>query len=388
MDENIDEFDEVIEKLRMGEGVDEATGETTEQKESATSKPQSATDQTVDQLQQILTACDRETLSAVITELCRISGWTTEITQNEPLEQTVFHARKALPHPQSVRIVVHTTSQIDGESVQNLLDEDTEDKSGQQTIVVSTPPTENATEMIQQTPFKVIDVEDLAQDILGRNLVEPVIQYTTSEEDITADTGFLQASDEKGTQTAGTEPSDSSTQEEADNGAATTSPVVGEGDYLTIDVVGFDQKHIEYEDRDEDILEEREYTVICLHIENKTSYEWNIRGSRDLAVTSTEGFSYDNPQNNGWSNHTGQFTPWNNAKRHDIKPNSKIRAVVIYKTWFEPDRIEYSADLLHVHGDDNKTTGTEQISIQLNDAARKGLGSLPDSLPIDGVVLN
>lgn len=389
MDEEIDEFDEVIKNLRMGDGVDDTTDEKTEQQEPATSQPQTGTDEKVGQLQQILTECDHETLSSVIAELCQVSGLTTDITRDETFEATVIHARRILPHPQSVRIVNHTASQIDGKSVEKLLRGDTESGSAKQTIVTAEPPTENAIETIQQSSLEVINLDDLAKDVLARNLTDPVIKHITADEEIATDDDILQAPAGSTTQAGDTEPHDSDPHgETTDTSDGTTTPVGAEGDYLSIDVVGFDQKRIEYQDRDEDILEERKYTVICLHIENKTSYEWHISSSRDLGVTSTEGFSYDNPQDNGWSSRTGQFTPWNNAKRHDIKPNSKIRAVVIYKTWFEPDRIEYSADLLHVHGDDSLTDGIERISIQLDDAARKGLGSLPDSLPIDGVVLN
>lgn len=164
--------------------------------------------------------------------------------------------------------------------------------------------------------------------------------------------------------------------------------VVGEGENLEIEIVGFGNKKIEFEDRDEDLLEERKYTIICMHVRNKTSYEWSFHAYRHLGVTSTDGFSYDNPQHNSWSSRSGQFTPWNNGRMHDIKPDSKSRIVVVYKTWFEPEKIEYTTKLLHSHGDEKQKDGKERITIYLDETVREELRSLPESLPIDSICLN
>ena len=155
-----------------------------------------------------------------------------------------------------------------------------------------------------------------------------------------------------------------------------------------MEIVGFDKRNIEFEDRDQDLLEERRYTVICMFVRNKTDYEWDFVGDRHLAVTSSDGFSYDNPQINSWSSRSNQFTPWNNGYNHDIKPNSRSRVVVVYKTWFDPKKIEYTTKLLHAHGDESRKEGKEKITIHMDSSIRKNIHSLPNSLPIDQIILN
>lgn len=162
----------------------------------------------------------------------------------------------------------------------------------------------------------------------------------------------------------------------------------GEGDCLEIEVVGFDNVNIQYEDRDKDLLQKKKYTVICMHVRNKTEYEWDFFGRNDLAVTSSDGFSYNNHQNNSWSNRTGQLTPWNNGKIHDIKPNSKSRVVAIYKSWFDPAKVEYTTKILHSHGDDDLSDGKERITVHIDESTREELQALPDSFPTNQIVLN
>lgn len=164
--------------------------------------------------------------------------------------------------------------------------------------------------------------------------------------------------------------------------------IVGEGDCLEIEIVGFDNVYLDYEDRDEDIYEERKYTVVCMHVKNKTEYEWHFFGYNHLGMTSADGFSYDNHQGNSWSSRSGQLTPWNNAKNHDIKPNSRSRVVAMYKGWFDPERIEYTTKLLHAHGDDDRKDGKERITIHMDESAREELRSLPDSFPKEDICLN
>jgi hypothetical protein len=343
----------------------------------------------VDSLQEVLEEFDQPALTEFVADLCRACGWTTEVINNESVNNNAILARKYLPHPDSVRVVTHTASRVTAESVTELITAASASTASKQTILISEPPTDSAIETIQDTTVELIDLTDLAQDILTRGLTKLVVQHASEDEQLSADTDFIESLQKAGSQSSTRKTTGSG--QGRDTGGKTDSTqvsVAGEGDYLDIEVVGFDNKMVEFEDRDAEILEERKYTVICMHVKNKTSHEWEFRGYKNLAVTSADGFSYDNPQSNGWSSRTGQFTPWNNGKRHEVKPNSKVRAVVIYKTWFEPERIEYSADLLHVHGDDEVRDGTERISIEIDEAARDELRSLPDSLPIDSVVLN
>lgn len=389
MDDDLDDFDKIVEDLGLGDGADDLEETGSDGKDTTTSQQDASTAQVMESLQKVLAEFDEPALTEFVADLCRACGWTTEVIDNESASRSAILARKYLPHPASVRVVTHTASRVTADSVTRLLTDASASTASKQTILVSEPPTDSAIETIQDTTVELIDLTDLARDIFTRGLTELVVQHASWDEQLSADPDVLESLEVAGSQSTAKETTGS--EQGGDPGGKTDSTqvsVAGEGDYLDIEVVGFDNKMVEFEDRDAEILEEREYTVICMHVKNKTSHEWEFRGYKNLAVTSADGFSYDNPQSNGWSSRTGQFTPWNNGKRHEIKPNSKVRAVVIYKTWFEPQRIEYSADLLHVHGDDDLKDGTERISIEIDEAARGGLRSLPDSIPIDSVVLN
>jgi serine/threonine protein kinase len=161
-----------------------------------------------------------------------------------------------------------------------------------------------------------------------------------------------------------------------------------EGEYIEMELIGFDKKYIDFEDRDNDLFEQKKYTVIALHVKNNTSNVWEFHGHMDLSVTSTEGFSHSTLQENGWSSRSGQFAPWNNATRPEIKPESKSRIVIILKSWFDLSKIEYTPRPSFSHQGDVDYEGRERLSIELNKELREELNSLPESLPIEDVVLN
>lgn len=390
MDKDFNQFDQIAEDL----GLEDENGETKEidirEQDSATGQQHSSTKQVVNSLQQLLSELNKSALTDLVADLCRADDWTSEVITNDPSRACDILARRYLPQPESVKLVIHTASRVTVESVNELFPEDTAGTTTKYTIIVSEPPSENALEKIQQHSIEVIELGDLAQEILTKGMTDFVVQYATTDEQVaTEHNRLIELLEDSANHSIEKSPDASegarATEEKPD---ATQTPIVGESDYIDIEVVGFENKYIEYEDRDDDILEDKKYTMVCLYINNKTSYEWEFRGCRDLAVNSTDGFSYDNPQDNSWSDRSDQFTPWNNGWRHNIKPNSKARIVVIYKTWFEPERIEYSAELRRVHGDDDQRDGTERISIKIDESSRDEIRSLPDTLPIDSVVLN
>jgi hypothetical protein len=395
MPDESDQFDEIVDDLGLGDETDEPQADESEIKDSDTSQDASLPTDLADSLGQLLTAFDQGALTDVVAALCQARGWTTEVTSTDSSGGHEILARKFLPHPESVRLVAHTASRVTADTVAELLSSDTPHTTTKYTIIVSEPPTDSALEWDDQQTIEVVGLDDLARDVLAQGLTDRVVQHATADEQIAAaHEDALKALEASVSQSAA--PDTTTSEPAAETEEATTdttqTTVVGEGDYIDIEVVGFDNEYIEYEDRDTDLLEERKYTVICLYVENKTSYEWEFQARSNLAVVSAEGFSHDNPQNNGWSDRTEQFTPWNNGRSHDIKPNSKARVVVIYQTWFEPERIEYTADLLHVHGGvdvgGDLSDKTERISIEIDESARNKMQSLPDSLPIDSVVLN
>ncbi|ELZ81787.1 restriction endonuclease [Haloferax elongans ATCC BAA-1513] len=314
---------------------------------------------------------DPDSFEQLISDIWEYIGYNTEVTASVGDKGIDIVATRDFPYEETILIQAKrygAGSTLSGPEMQKY--GRLSGKDGVDTVlVISTGGfTKQAREIAEEEEIKCIGGNTLANLVLREGLVDLVESYAEGDSVQT--------------------PKQKRSPDSPDTKESEQSFVVGEGDCLEIEVVGFDNRYIEFEDRDENIHEERKYTVICMYVRNKTDYEWNFFGYNHLAVTASDGFSYDNHQDNSWSSRSGQYTPWNNGKNHDIKPNSKSRIVVIYKTWFDPEKIEYTTKLLHSHGDDNQSDGKERITIHMDESIREKLNSLPESLPIDQICLN
>ena len=96
MDEELDEFDEIVEDLGLGDGAGNSEEMGSDGKDTITSQQDASAPQVVESLQQVLEEFDQPALTELVADLCRACGWTTEMLDDESESGRAVLARKLL----------------------------------------------------------------------------------------------------------------------------------------------------------------------------------------------------------------------------------------------------------------------------------------------------
>ena len=221
-------------------------------------------------------------------------------------------------------------------------------------LVISTGGfTSQAREIADEENIKCIDGYDLAELVIREDIDEIIESYVS-------DHNIKPSNSKRSPETIHQEKQE-------------LNHLVGEGKFISIEVVGFDNKKFE---TNKQSAEKKKYTGIAMKVENKTSYQWRFRGSSRLSVNNADGFLHDKLQ---WCR--TDLSPWHDAYTRKIHPHCKCRLLAVFKTWFEPQRVEYKDKLLQAHANKAKTNGYENITVHIDKSDRESIRGLPESLP-------
>jgi hypothetical protein len=293
-------------------------------------------------------------------------GYDTETTQTSSDRGVDVIASREFPYKEKILIQAKRySSTLSGPELREYVALSKRDGVDTVIVVSTAGFTKQAKQEAEEYNIKLINGISLGELIIREDIIELVRQYSGNVESTSIE---RKRSPKKNN--------------EGENSFQT---LVAEGEYITIELVGYDNLNVKFGDKNE--YEMKECTVICLYVKNKLSSGWHFGGSYDVSITSSQGFSYKNPQN-CWSSSQNKLSPWIN-QGCTINRDSKSRIVLFYTSKFTPAKIEYQAKTGFVYqGEGSLSKRIEKITILIEDSIRDEVNMLPESLSVDSVYLH
>lgn len=316
-----------------------------------------------------------EEFEELIANLWEHLGYKTELTQSSADRGIDVTATREFPYEEQILIQAKRySSTLSGPEVREygvLTKRDGVDS----VIVISTSGfTSQAKQEAERYNTKLIDGPTLAQLLIEKDAVDLIRELTGEIESANINPK---------------RPSTQSTSTEQEVQANT-----GEGEFLTIEVVGYDHKNIDFMKTNSSgvYYNSKECTVLCFYIRNKSNSDWKFRPTEALSIISKDGFSHNRAIGCPNSSEKNKLSPWNNGRLYTITRDSKSRICLFYNSKFIPQKIAYEEQLMFCHGDiggnHNRSSDREKITVYINDDDRDRINTLPDSLSTDSVALS
>lgn len=315
-----------------------------------------------------------EEFEELVSDMWEYLGYNTKVTQTSSDRGVDVTATREYPYEERVLIQAKRyASTLSGPELREYVALTKRDDIDYMVVVSTSGFTSQAKQEAEEYNLKLINGESLAEILIRENVVDLLREYA----------GEIESSDIERKRSP----------EKQSSGEKEVQTTVGEGEFLTIEVVGYSNEYINYgDDSGSGIVynepradeESKQGTIVCLHVRNKSSASWSFQGKKRLSVTSQDGFTYDSPIR---CLNKRQLSPWNNGYSYTIPRDSKSRVALFYSDIFTPKKIQYEVTLMYAHEDiggrHNRRSDKEKIDVHIDDSIGDNINSLPDSLSLE-----
>lgn len=232
--------------------------------------------------------------------------------------------------------------------------------------------------------FKRLNIPTKLSKNERRELIRYLAEYTGPNED---EVKSLREHLQESNQPRSNSSEESKAVEVDDQRPNNSKPTVGEGSFLSIEIVGSGYKEIPDRSGESYV----NCFVLLLEVTNNASAEWEFYGDKELSVILDSGESIGTPAPIFFKE---SLSPWA-VNRDTISSKSRGKILLAYPAEDGPvivDRLEYKAKPIHRHAGINPRGGSspdpEHIIISLDEEIRGQIAPLPDSLEFESVELD